>query len=171
MLKVSRSVPAPADMGVAEVIGVPLGAAIQLGARLEAVMEGVLVTGVAQMPLAGECVRCLEPLERELTVRFQELYVYPDAEADEDALRLKDDLFDLEPVLRDATVLALPLSPLCREDCPGLCPECGALLAEDPDHGHESTDPRWAKLTSIFDGPSAEADDDGAPRADENQEK
>lgn len=171
MLKVSRTVPAPVDMGVADVIGAPEGVPIRLGVRLEAVMEGVLVTGVAQVPLTGECVRCLEPLERELTVRFQELYVYPDTDADEDALRLRDDLFDLEPVLRDATVLALPLSPLCREDCPGLCSECGALLAEDPDHSHELADPRWAKLTSIFDGPSAEADVDGASGADENQEK
>ena len=59
------------------------------------------------------------------------------ADADEDGYSLDGDLLDLEPVLRDALVLALPLAPLCRQDCPGLCAECGALLAQaGPDHGH-----------------------------------
>ncbi|MDI2129300.1 YceD family protein [Yinghuangia seranimata] len=171
MRKVSLDVPAPADMKI-EVIGVPEGAPLELGLRLEAVMDGVLVSGVATVPLAGECVRCLEPLaERELTVEFQELYVYPDEDAEEDAPRLVGDLFDLEPVLRDAVVLALPLSPVCREDCGGLCLECGALLDEDPGHTHETADPRWSALQGLFGGSTAEADDNGASRADENQEK
>ena len=50
---------------------------------------------------------------------------------------LQDDLVDLEPLLRDAVVLALPFQPLCQDDCPGLCVECGARLADDPDHAHE----------------------------------
>ena len=50
-------------------------------------------------------------------------------------------------MLRDAVVLALPFQPLCRDDCPGLCTECGARLADDPGHQHESAiDPRWATL-------------------------
>ena len=53
---------------------------------------------------------------------------------------LEDDLVDLEPLLRDAVVLALPFQPLCRDDCPGLCLECGARLADDPDHAHEDAD-------------------------------
>ena len=47
-------------------------------------------------------------------------------------------------------VLALPFKPVCREDCPGLCPECGILLADDPGHGHASTDPRWAALQDLI---------------------
>jgi uncharacterized protein len=63
---------------------------------------------------------------------------------------LEDDLLDLEPLLRDAVVLALPFQPLCEDDCPGLCPECGARLAEDPDHTHEAAiDPRWGKLQHL----------------------
>ena len=59
---------------------------------------------------------------------------------------MNGDLIDLEPALRDAVVLALPLQPLCRDDCPGLCPECGARLADDPGHAHDAVDPRWAAL-------------------------
>ena len=55
------------------------------------------------------------------------------------------------PTFRDAVVLALPLSPLCREDCPGLCAECGAKLADaGPGHGHsDKLDPRWGALAKL----------------------
>ena len=69
---------------------------------------------------------------------------------DDEVSRLEDDLLDLEPLLRDAVVLALPFQPLCQDDCPGLCVECGARLADDPDHGHDAAiDPRWAGLTAL----------------------
>ena len=117
-------------------------------------MEGVLVTGTAQAALAGECARCLEPISDEVEVRFQELFVYDDKDVDPDeeleVSTLQDDLVDLEPLLRDAVVLALPFQPLCTDDCPGLCPECGARLADDPDHAHDAAiDPRWAALAEI----------------------
>lgn len=177
MHKVSRTVQAPADLGL-DAVGVPKGADIELDMRLESVMEGVLVSGWARAPLAGECVRCLEGFESDLDVSFQELYVYPDSEADEGAPRLVGDLLDLEPVLRDAVVLALPLQPRCREDCPGLCVQCGARLADDPEHHHEVADPRWAALQGLFgdqgDQVGGEYDrrtDTGATRVEENQEK
>ncbi|HEY9563823.1 MAG TPA: YceD family protein [Nocardioides sp.] len=151
----TRTVPAPADLGI-EVLGVREGAPVELDLRLESVMEGVLVTGKASAELGGECVRCLEPISEEIEVDFQELYVYDDARHDEgddeesDVRRLKGDLLDLESVLRDAVVLALPFQPLCEEDCPGLCIECGARLADDPDHSHEEPiDPRWAGLAAL----------------------
>jgi uncharacterized protein len=150
---VSRTVPAPADLGI-EVLGVAEGSPVELDLRLEAVMEGVLVTGTARTALEGECARCLEPISDEIEVRFQELFVYDDRDVDPDeeleVSTLQDDLVDLEPLLRDAVVLALPFQPLCQDDCPGLCPECGARLADDPDHGHgEPVDPRWAALASL----------------------
>lgn len=154
--EVTRDVPAPAELGI-EVLHVPEGKPVHLDLRLEAVMEGVLVTGTAEAKLEGECVRCLEPVEDEIVVDLQELYVYDDVrrdESDEDlddeASKLEDDLLDLEPLLRDAVVLALPFQPLCQDDCPGLCVECGARLADDPDHGHEAAiDPRWAGLQAL----------------------
>jgi uncharacterized protein len=148
----SFSAEAPAELGI-EILGVPEGSPVQLDLRLEAVMDGVLVTGTATADLEGECARCLEPIEDDVTVDFQELYLYDPADGDDeddDVSRLEGDLLDLEPVLRDAVVLALPFQPLCRDDCPGLCAECGARLADDPDHRHDdAVDPRWSALADL----------------------
>ena len=127
-------------------------------------MEGVLLTGTATATLVGECVRCLEPIEDEILARLQELYVYPDQhlkatehddrDLDDETSLLEDDLLDLEPLLRDAVVLALPFQPLCMDDCPGLCTECGARLADHPDHAHDAPiDPRWAGLADLQQDP------------------
>ena len=155
MRESSRTVPAPADLGI-ELLGVAEGAPVEVDLRLEAVMEGVLVTGTARATLTGECARCLEPLTEDTEVSFQELFVYEDhalhgeGTGEDEVSTLEGDLVDLEPLLRDAVVLALPFQPLCTDDCPGLCPECGARLAEDPDHAHEAAiDPRWAALTTL----------------------
>jgi uncharacterized protein len=155
MRKDSYTVPAAADLGV-EMVGVPEGTDVELDLMLEAVMEGVLVSGTARASLSGECARCLDPLTSSIEVEFQELYVYSDTRsgesADDDERRLEGDLIDLEPVVRDAMVLALPLSPLCRDDCPGLCTECGVRLADaEPDHHHDAVDPRWAALQGMLD--------------------
>ncbi|MBW1601289.1 DUF177 domain-containing protein [Streptomyces sp. JJ66] len=187
MKRLSRTLEAPKDLGT-EVIGVPEGASLDVDLRMEAVMEGVLVTGDARAPLAGECVRCLEPLEQECEADFQELFSYPDAddrsrftdtgddaEDEDDTLSLEGDLFDLEPVLRDAVVLSLPMQPVCREDCPGLCPRCGFRLADDPGHQHdEAADIRWAALEGLAEGIRHGGKDNvngTAPGADEKQEK
>jgi uncharacterized protein len=150
-------VPAPADLGI-EVLRVPEGEPVELDLRIEAVMEGVLVTGTATAALEGECVRCLEPITDVLSAPFQELFVYDDhgiPGEDDEVSMLEGDLLDLEPLLRDAVVLALPFQPLCEDDCPGLCTECGARLADDPGHTHEEPiDPRWAKLTTLENDPA-----------------
>ncbi|MFJ8046136.1 YceD family protein [Kitasatospora sp. NPDC096147] len=172
--KVSRTLPAPADLGIEDVIGVPAGSDIELDLRLESVVEGVLVTGTASAHVEGECVRCLEPVEDDLEVDFQELYYYPesderhrartagtddlDEESEDETYRLEGDFFDLQPVLRDAVVLALPLQPVCQEDCLGLCSECGARLSDDPAHHHDAADPRWAALQGLSAAPGDEGD-------------
>jgi uncharacterized protein len=103
--------------------------------------------------VTGECARCLEPVHQQVDVKVQELFGYSadDGPDGADGYALQGDLLDLEPALHDALVLALPLAPLCREDCPGLCVECGALLAQaGPDHGHApAVDPRWASLQQL----------------------
>ncbi|MGC9536475.1 YceD family protein [Streptomyces sp. UG1] len=188
--RLTREVDAPKDFGIQGVVGVPEGAPVELELRLESVMEGVLVTGTARAQAEGECVRCLEPLQLDVEADFQEMFSYPDAddrgrhhhgaepgddaEEDEDRLFLEDGLFDLEPVLRDAVVLALPMQPVCREDCPGLCAECGARLADDPDHHHDAVDIRWAALQGLADSlePGDKDDKSGAEAGvDEKQEK
>ena len=125
-----RRVPAPAGLGL-DLIGVPDGAPLDLDLRLESVTEGVLVTGTVTAPLVGECGRCLDPVTEELVVELCELFAYPDSATDEtteqdEVHRIDDDLVDVEPVVRDAVVLALPWTPLCRPDCAGLCPDLRA---------------------------------------------
>lgn len=156
MRTLSRSVPAPAHLGV-DVLGVSEGSPLELDLRLESVVEGVLVSGTVAATMSGECVRCLDPVTGPLVVDLQELYAHPGHERHEDddtepLAEMSGDLIDLEPALRDAVVLALPLQPLCRDDCPGLCPECGARLADEPDHGHDTVDPRWAALGELAGG-------------------
>lgn len=161
MTTLSRQAPAPADLGVA-MARVPEGSPVDLDCRLESVLEGVLVTGTADVVVAAECSRCLDPVEWHEEFDLTELFRYPTTDArgaiveagdetDDPLPEVQDDLIDLEPVLRDAVVLDLPLAPLCREDCPGLCSQCGARLADDPGHAHEVTDPRWAALTALAD--------------------
>ena len=155
MRPVQLAVPAPVGLGIEDLVGVPVGAALELDLRLESVMDGVLVSGVVTAPVSGECVRCLSPVSDSLTVRLQELYVYPEASTDHDeddeVLALVGDHLDLTPALRDAVVLALPLTPLCNEDCQGLCITCGERLDDLPeDHTHDQTDARWGALSGLL---------------------
>jgi len=150
-----KTLPAQAGWGV-EMIGVPEGAPVDLHLRLESVMEGVLVSGTVDVPVTGQCARCLEPLEDTLTLDVQELYAYAgsttEATSGEDEVRRIDgDLLDLAPLVRDTVVLTLPLSPTCTPDCSGLCVDCGERLDDLPaDHSHEVIDPRFAGLAARF---------------------
>jgi uncharacterized protein len=142
-----RSVPCPEGVAL-PLVGVPAQADLALDLRLEAVLDGVLVTGTVAAPLVGECGRCLTPVQSDVTAPVQELYCY-EAGADDEP-HLVGDLLDLEPAVRDAVLLALPISPLCRSDCPGLCATCGIRLAEAaPGHAHRVSDPRWDALRSM----------------------
>jgi uncharacterized protein len=157
MLTDRRRVPAPAGLRQ-DLVGVPEGAPLDLDLRLESATEGVLVTGTVTATIAGECGRCLEPVTGEFGVDVVELFAYPGSVTDEtteedEVDRIVDDLIDVEPVVRDAVVLGLPTTPLCRPDCAGLCPTCGQRLDDLPaDHVHEQLDPRWAALTERFGG-------------------
>ncbi len=157
MRRVQVTVAAPDHLGT-EVIGIPTGSDLELDLRLEAVMEGVLVSGNVRGRAVGECVRCLEEVVEDIDVPIQELYVYPEraqaaqdaGDDEEDEVReLDGDLLDVEPAVRDTLVPALPFQPLDDPDCPGLCSECGFRLADDPDHHHEILDPRWAELNRL----------------------
>ncbi len=129
------------------------GADLVLDLRVESVVEGMLATGRVSGSLVGECVRCLDPIEVELDADFQELFYYDaadlTAEEAEEAQLVVEELIDVESLVHDAVMLELPLQPLCEEDCPGLCAECGARLADDPEHRHEAVDPRWAALSGL----------------------
>ncbi len=157
MTEVARTVVAPDHLGT-DVIAVPEGQPVELDLRLESVLEGILVTGSVRATATGACVRCLDPVVHDVDVRFQELFVYADRvehhrevgdEEDEEEYRIEDDAIDLEPLLRDTVVPALPFQPVCRADCPGLCAQCGQRLEDDPGHEHDMIDPRWAALEAL----------------------
>jgi len=149
-------------------IQVPKGADLDIEVQLEEVSEGVLVTAVVTAPLVGECARCLDEFTSSTRVKFRELFAAEAGESEDDGYLLDGDLLDLEPALRDALVLDLPLSPLCGDDCEGLCSRCGIKLADaEPGHSHPDDGGVWAVLKDLF-GPEDRAADDkaGAGRPD-----
>lgn len=151
MIEAHRTARTPIRIG-SEMIAIQPDTEMDLDLRMESVSEGVLITGTACGETAGQCSRCLEPVEDTVTVFLTELFAYPDSEtdkttSDEEVHRVEGDRIDLEQSLIDAVGLELPMSPLCRENCPGLCPDCGVALAvAEPGHSHEKIDPRWAGL-------------------------
>ena len=162
MVTVEQTVPAPFRIGV-ELIAIPEGAPVDLDLRLESVSEGVLVSGTMFAPTVGECARCLTPVSGDVQIHLTELFAYPDSKTeattddDDEVGRVAEDSsgdsVNLEQPIIDAVGMELPFSPLCRDDCPGLCPECGAPMADfegdaEP-HGHDVIDPRWAKLAAM----------------------
>lgn len=159
MWETSRVVPAPADLGIA-LAGIPEGADMDLEVRCESAGEGIWVTGTIGSTVVGECARCLEPITWPQEAAFSELFAYPPTDArgarvapDDDEIEppiyVEDDLIDLEPIVRDAVVLTLPLAPVCANDCAGLCPTCGVRLETGHDHRHDMIDPRWEALRAL----------------------
>jgi uncharacterized protein len=129
---------------------------LELDLRVESVSEGVLVTGTLAAPTTGECSRCLTAVRGRVEVDLTELFAYPnsitEATTEQDEVgHVVDDIVDLEQPIIDAVGLALPFSPVCRDDCPGLCPRCGIPLATaEAGHHHDEIDPRWAKLAAML---------------------
>ncbi|HUZ56719.1 MAG TPA: YceD family protein [Streptosporangiaceae bacterium] len=155
--------PAPAALG-SGLVRVPEGSDLELEVQLEDVTGGVLVTASVTAALASECARCLDEFTSSTQVSFQELFAVEAGGSGDDGYLLDGDLLDLEPALRDALVLELPLSPLCSPDCAGLCSKCGIRLADaEPDHRHPDDGGVWAVLKDLF--PADEAG--GADQAGE----
>lgn len=172
MRELRRTVTTSERLGL-DLIAVPAGSEVDLDLRLQAVSEGVLVTGAVSAPVAGECSRCLEQFTDSIELSLTELFAYPDSTTDQTAsddevYRMDDDFIDLEPLVVDQFGLELPLQPLCTPDCAGLCPECGVRMAiAGSDHGHEILDPRWAGLAKFASGsPGSGSPDTGAATGD-----
>ncbi|MGH9130243.1 MAG: YceD family protein [Acidimicrobiales bacterium] len=103
---------------------VPVGCDVEVEAVLEPAHPGVLVSGVVSADWSGECRRCLAPAAGRLRVEVRELFE-PGGDP-ETTYPLIGEQVDLESMARDAILCELPLAPLCRPGCRGLCPECGA---------------------------------------------
>ncbi len=137
---------------------VPADAEVVADALLDSVDGGVEVTATVSAPWRGECRRCLKPVSGRLRCEVREMYrprgAHEGPRDDEETYALHPDHLDLEPLVRDALLLELPLAPLCQEQCLGLCPTCGADRNEGPCGCPEpSGDPRWAALNVLREAP------------------
>ncbi|MCA9969082.1 MAG: DUF177 domain-containing protein [Anaerolineales bacterium] len=115
--------------------------------------EGIYVSGTLHTNVPADCVRCLEPFQQPVTIQLDDLFYYPPSLAPEGEFVVGDNGFiDLAPLVRELSFLALPMQPLCREDCQGLCQECGANLnLGDCGCEEEDIDPRLADLKRLLD--------------------
>ena len=119
--------------------------------RLSRTKEGILVQGELVVGFEGECSRCLDPLTLTLPIEIEELYSYPASPDIEFAVN-DDGNLDLAPLLRDEVMIAASRNLLCREDCKGLCPNCGANLNyETCTCDVDDVDPRLAQLKELLD--------------------
>jgi uncharacterized protein len=140
-------------VGVAEV---PADEDIEVITTLEWVTDGLLASGSISAPWRADCQRCLGPAAGRIRFDFRELF--EKVPRDGESYRLGHDSIDMEPLVREAVILELPLVPLCAPDCPGLCPTCGADLKQGAcGCSSVSVDPRWAALegflSAVEDGP------------------
>ncbi len=125
---------------------------VSVQGRAEGVHEGILVTGQVLAKMEARCARCLDELPGDLEVRVCELFAGPDhlPEKGEDIYEVSGTNIDLEPMVRDALALALPLNPLCSADCKGLCSGCGVNLnITECTCVTDEVDPRWAALDEL----------------------
>lgn len=110
-------------------------------ARVTRTTQGLLIQVRLEAVTTADCVRCLGPATQKLEVDFTDLYAFSSASATESGLIVPENgKIDLAPVVREEMLVALPISPLCRPDCKGLCPVCGENLNDAPNHYHDDED-------------------------------
>ena len=139
---------APVEELVIGDVTLPEGTEVTLDLVLESLSDGITVTGNISAPWSAECRRCLADASGRASVEVRELF--QKTPTSEDIYAFDGEQLDLEPLAREAVVFELPIAPLCRTECAGLCPECGTNRNEG-DCGHNSapTDARWAGLEGL----------------------
>ena len=151
----TEAVPLP-GLGITTA-SVPEGAPIEVDVELETLSNGLVATGTVTVPWVGDCRRCLTPVDGSTVARVKEIFEPRPVEGE--TYPMADDLVDLEPMVRDAVLLALPLAPLCAAECLGPAPESFPAVPLD---GVEETepdaavDPRWAALGDLHFDSAAE---------------
>jgi uncharacterized protein len=133
---------------------VPRGALIDVDLELESISNGLVAEGSITAPWTGACRRCLEPVEGTVETEVKEIFERRPTEGE--TYPLGDDFVDLEPMVRDAVLLALPLAPLCRPDCAGPAPDEFPTRVEDDESGGSDEDEarrlreeRWGVLDQL----------------------
>jgi uncharacterized protein len=138
-------------------VSVPAGEPVTIDVTLTSYPGGITAAGTVSAPWVGECRRCGGPAEGTVVAEVNERYAPSggtnggEAGGDDEAYPLAGDELDLEPLARDAVLLELPLAPLCRADCLGLCPQCGTNWNVAPCTCRPALDPRWAALDTLRD--------------------
>jgi uncharacterized protein len=131
---------------------VPAGAEVVFDGVVDSVFDGSLTAvGTVTAPWTGECRRCLRPVEGEIEAEVSEVFSRDAVEGE--TYPIDGDHVDLAPVVHDAVLLALPLAPLCSDDCRGPEPDDYPVTVEDVRHGggdvQPPRDPRWAALDDL----------------------
>ena len=135
------------NMGT-ELARVPPESPVRIEVLLESVVEGIQASGPLSGRIAYRCARCLKDFSDDFRFEVNELFA-PDPAEEGDQYPIAAGRIDLEPMVRDTVVLAMPFSPLCRRDCLGLCERCGGDRNLGECSCRPATDPRWAALEGL----------------------
>lgn len=122
---------------------------VEVELLLESVVEGILASGPVTGRMRFRCARCLRGFSEGFSLEVSELFAADRAPDDEETYPVREGAIDLEAMVRDAVVLAMPFSPLCREDCLGLCERCGADRNAGECTCAPVVDARWAPLAGL----------------------
>jgi uncharacterized protein len=126
--------------------------------ELSALVDGILVSGHVRGIHVFECIRCLTEIAQPFDVELAEVMAYEGQPGAEEGYQIAGEVALLEPVVRDAVMLEMPLNPLCRPDCKGLCPVCGVdLNTIDCGHRRAKSDVRWEPLAKLKEAMPQEA--------------
>ncbi len=124
-------------------------ALVHVAVALQSYVGGLRAHGRVEAPWHGICRRCSAPVLGLSSVAVDERFVERREAGDEETYLIEGDVVDLAPLAHDAILLDLPLAPLCREDCRGLCPQCGIDRNEATCDCSAPRDPRWATLDGL----------------------
>ena len=138
----------PVEGLATELARVPEDRPVRGDLLLENVIEGLLVSGPLSGVMTLSCARCLKPFEGAFTLEVHELFV-AGATGQDDEYPVEDGSIDLEPMIRDAVLLAMPFAPLCGFQCLGLCERCGGDRNMGECSCPAETDPRWSPLLDL----------------------
>lgn len=165
--QIDLDLPAPTGIGD-QIVGIRAGVPVHLTGSFESLVDGLIFMAQIRAPLQAECARCLKTIQDDMEVSATaffpfktpepepltgktEIIVGEDEEEGGDIYPLSRGgaFADLESLLRDNLAESLPLQPLCKPDCRGLCPQCGLNLNDHPDHHHQVIDDRWDILKEL----------------------
>lgn len=132
-----------------ELAAVPAEAPVRIDVLLESIVEGILVSGPVSGTVTYRCARCLTDFTDRFEVEVTELFTRSAQDDEGEEYPIAEGVIDLEPMVRDAVLLSLPFSPLCRPDCRGLCERCGGNRNLGECTCPPPTDHRWDALGDL----------------------